>query len=373
MKKVIVIGAGILGATTAYHLSKLGAKVIIIDRNDIGQATQAAAGIIGPWLTQRRNKAWYTLAKNGAKYYPELISDLHNNGEENTGYQRVGMISLHTDEKKLKAAEKRVLERKKDAPEIGEITLLNDEKTLKLFPLLNPRARYHSIHISGAARVDGGALCHALIRSAVKHGAKIINGNAELLWENKKIIGVQVNNDHITADTVVATTGAWISELFKPLGINLAVTPQKAQIVHLQVLQTNTNSLPVVMPPNNQYILAFDEQRIVIGATHESSAGFDTRVTARGVHEVLSKALEVAPGLENSTLLETKVGFRPYTPGSLPIIGPLPGYDGLLMANGLGASGLTTGPFIGLQLAKLALNMNIDIDLNNYHVAGAIQ
>ena len=61
MSSCIVIGSGILGASTAYHLAKSGAKVILVDRKDAGQATDAAAGIVCPWLTQRRNKAWYQL------------------------------------------------------------------------------------------------------------------------------------------------------------------------------------------------------------------------------------------------------------------------------------------------------------------------
>lgn len=69
MQTYIVVGAGILGASTAYHLAKAGAQVTLVDRQDLGQATDAAAGIICPWLTQRRNKAWYQLAKNGAKFY----------------------------------------------------------------------------------------------------------------------------------------------------------------------------------------------------------------------------------------------------------------------------------------------------------------
>ena len=86
MPKVIVIGAGILGASTAYHLAKNGAEVIVVDRKDKGQATDAAAGIICPWLSQRRNKAWYALAKAGARFYPNLIEELNKDGETNTGY-----------------------------------------------------------------------------------------------------------------------------------------------------------------------------------------------------------------------------------------------------------------------------------------------
>ncbi len=95
MNKYIIIGAGILGASTAYHLAKAGADVTVIDRRDEGQATQAAAGIVCPWLSQRRNQAWYQLAKSGAAYYPQLIAELENAGETNTGYAQVGALSVY--------------------------------------------------------------------------------------------------------------------------------------------------------------------------------------------------------------------------------------------------------------------------------------
>ena len=84
-KKIIIIGAGILGASTAYHLSKTNTDVTLIDRNEPGQATDAATGIICPWLSKRRNKAWYHLAKNGAKIYPNMIKELEEAGEKETG------------------------------------------------------------------------------------------------------------------------------------------------------------------------------------------------------------------------------------------------------------------------------------------------
>lgn len=371
MKKVIIIGAGILGATTAYKLAKSGIQVVLVDRNDDGQATKAAAGIICPWLAQRRNKAWYKLAKGGAKIYPQLIAELEQDGETNTGYQRVGALGLHTDETKLQKTKQRVLKRREEAPEIGDITLLDTKTTNDLFPLLN--GNYQSIHVSGAARIDGHALCQALLRGAMKYGATMINGEAELAYKGNDIIGVLIDGRRIEADKVIAVSGAWLNELLKPLGVDFGVYPQKAQIIHLSMPDLPTNHWPVIMPPNNQYMLTLDDHRIIIGATHETKAGFDNRVTANGVHEVLSKALEVAPGLANSTILETKVGFRPFTPGSLPIIGELPNFNGLLIANGLGASGLTMGPYLGTELAKLALGTELQIDLNDYPVSGAIR
>lgn len=371
MKKVVIVGAGILGATTAYRLAKTGVDVTLVDREDQGQATKAAAGIICPWLAQRRNKAWYHLVKNGAAMYPNFIAELTEDVKADTGYKRVGALSLHTDEERLNKTEQRVRLRKQSAPEIGEISLLNEVDTKKLFPLLDPA--YRSLHISGAARVDGQALLDALLAGARKYGAKQVYGEAQLIKQHNRVTGVTVGNDHISADIVIATTGAWMNELFQPLGIDYAITPQKAQIIHLQLPDTKTTSWPVIMPPNNQYLLTFPKNRVVIGATHETKAGFDNRVTAQGVNEVLSKALEVAPGLANSTILDVKVGFRPFAPGSLPVIGKLPGFEGILLANGLGATGLTMGPYIGEELAKLALGKELSINLADYDVAGALK
>ncbi|WP_270182271.1 NAD(P)/FAD-dependent oxidoreductase [Alkalihalobacillus sp. CinArs1] len=369
MKSYVVIGAGILGASTAYHLAKEGADVTIVDRADSGQATDAAAGIVCPWLSQRRNKIWYRLAKGGAKYYSDLIEQLTAEGETETGYKKVGAISLHTDEKKLDKMIERALKRREDAPEIGEIRKLTTEETKAMFPPVSED--YQSVYVSGAARINGAALRKALLRVAKKFGATMVEGNAQLLHTAGNVTGVKVSDREIKADNVIVTAGAWANELFEPLGLSFQVTSQKAQIVHLDV-QEDTGQWPVVMPPNDQYLLSFDDGRVVVGATHENDVGFDKRVTAGGLHEIFSKALQVAPGLSDSTMVEAKVGFRPFTPGFLPVFGHVPETSGLLAANGLGASGLTVGPYLGLELARMAMGKETELSPLDYDLSEAI-
>ncbi|WP_309867875.1 FAD-binding oxidoreductase [Bacillus sp. SLBN-46] len=370
MLKVIVIGAGILGASTAYHLTKHGAEVTLVDRGDVGQATDAAAGIVCPWLSQRRNKAWYQLAKGGARYYPELIAQLEADGEKETGYKRVGAISLHSDINKLEQMAERARKRREEAPEIGDITILSSAETKQLFPPLSEE--FGSVYVSGGARVNGRALRESLIRSSIKQGVIFLKGDACIVREEARVMGIKVGSETILADLVIVTAGAWSKELLRPLGIQFLVTPQKAQIVHLELPKSNTGQWPVVIPPSNHYILTFEDGRVVVGSTHENEAGFDTRITPGGINEILSKALEVAPGLSESTYLETRVGFRPFTPGFLPVAGALPNFNGIFLANGLGASGLTSGPYLGAQLAKLVLGKRTEIDMGSYDVAGAI-
>lgn len=370
MKTLIIIGAGILGSSTAYHLAKAGANVIVIDRKDPGQATDAAAGIICPWISQRRNKAWYTLAKNGAAYYEELIEQLESDGEQDTGYKQVGALSLHTDESKLLKMMERAATRREEAPEIGDIRMLTREETIASFPLLSKE--FSSVMIAGGARVNGRALRQSLENAAKKYGAIFVEGSASIAHDQTVLKGVSVGEEFYEADSIIITAGAWAKELLSPLGINIHVTAQKAQIVHLQIEDERTGNWPVIMPPNDQYILSFDDGKIVVGATHEDDHHFDQRVTAGGLQEVLNKAIAVAPGLLNSTFVETRVGFRPFTPDFLPVIGEIPGFTGLFFANGLGASGLTVGPYLGAQLAKLALGKEVEIDLSLYDVSKAI-
>ena len=371
MQNYLVVGAGILGASTAYHLAKSGADVTLVDRHDNGQATDAAAGIVCPWLSQRRNKAWYQLVKGGARYYPTLIEQLEADGERETGYKRVGTICLHTDEEKLEKMAERARKRREDAPEIGEITILSPAETKRLFPLLSEE--YGSVHVSGGARVNGRDLRNALIRAAVKNGATYLQGDASIVHQDNRVIGIKLQERTLMADQVIVTAGVWSNELLQPLGVNFEVTSQKAQIVHLEMPNIDTSDWPVVMPPNDQYILTFGDGRVVIGATHEDEAGLDYRVTAGGLNEIFGKALTVATGLANGTMIETRVGFRPFTPGFLPVIGALPNFEGILLANGLGASGLTSGPYLGAELAKLALGKQTEIDVSLYDVAGAIK
>lgn len=370
MKSIIIIGGGILGASTAYEAAKAGAKVTLIDRADSGQATGAAAGIVCPWISQRRNKAWYHLAKSGAKFYPDLIKELEELGESDTGYKRTGIVSIHEDSK-LDKMEAKARERKEDAPEMGIIERLDADATKKLFP--HAGTEYGSLYVSGAARVDGRALRDALISASRKLGAEIVEGDARLLIEEGKVIGAGTVSGEFRADSILSAGGAWAPELFAPLGLAMDVVPQKAQILQLQLEDQGTGDWPVAMVPFGQYIVPFEDGRIIAGATHENDAGFDTKLTAGGIHHILDKVLDVVPGLASAELKGASTGFRPSTLSALPFIGRVPGHDNLFAANALGSSGLTAGPFLGGQLAKLALGEELDIELGDYAIEDAFR
>jgi glycine/D-amino acid oxidase-like deaminating enzyme len=362
--RAVVVGAGILGASAAYHIAREGAEVVLVDRADEGRATAAGAGIVCPWGSQVEDPASYALLAAGARYYPSLVAALAEDGEQDLGYARVGGLYVPDAPGELDAAERRARARAVAAPEAGRIERLSSAEAQALFPPLRPEQP--ALLVSGGARVDGRRVAAALQRAAAKRGARTVNGSAELVLRGSRVTGVRVGGELMEADTVVVAAGAWAPAMLAPAGIRLAVAPQRGQILHLRLAGMETAHWPVLLPLNSYYLLAFEDSRVVIGATREFNSGFDYRMTAAGVAEVLNAGLAVAPGLGTWTLHEIRIGFRPLATDSRPILGPVPGVEGLLIGNGLGPSGLTMGPYSGALLAQAALGQATELALADY-------
>ena len=371
MDSVIVIGGGIVGASAAYHLARSGAHVMLIDQAQPGQATAAGAGIIAPGTSFKPPAAFFPLAFRAVAYYEELLANLAVDGENNTGYETVGLLHVATSEEEearlpilLQLFEER---RRAGVKNLDELHLLNRKESKALFPALGKI--YGAIHVSGAARLDGRLMRDALRGAAQLRGARIIvtDRQATLVREDKRVTQVIADGQTFAADSVVLAAGAWSEQFAKTLDLTLPVYPQRGQILHLQG-PAEASCWPIVIGFHSHYLLTFPNGRIVAGATREEHAGFDVRATAIGGREVLDEALRIAPGLADMTLHEIRVGLRPATPDGLPILGCVPQIENVFLATGHGASGLQLGPYSGALVANLALGNKPVNDLSPFSV-----
>lgn len=181
-----------------------------------------------------------------------------------------------------------------------------------------------------------------------------------------RVVGIRVGDEAIPAAAVVLAAGAWSAEVGRTVGADLDVRPQRGQIVHLHVASADTARLPIVRSTwTNHYLVAFAGSRIVIGATRES-AGFDRRVTCAGLNQVLTEALDVAPGLRDATVAETRVGFRPTSGDGLPLLGRLAAEPRVLVATGVGHYGLTVGPYLGMLAAEIVTGQRPAVDISPF-------
>lgn len=356
--RVVVVGAGIVGASTAFHLAEAGVEVVLIDHAHPGAATGAGAGIVCPWPTEATEPDFVALYCAGAGATARLVDRLAELGETDTGYGRVGAIVLGTVEDELAATERLVRERSTPDSDAGEIRRLTGPECQERFPPL--RHDHPGLWIGGAARLDGRRLTAALLRAA---GVEPRDGRVELAVDGERVTGVAVSGEQIAADAVVVAGGAWTADLLagppvRDLHLMVDVEPQKGQIVHLQVTGSDgrpadTWAWPTILPPGPHYLVPFEGGRVVCGATRETGSGFDIGVTVGGQREVLAAAIRWAPALADAAIVETRVGLRPLARSGRPTIGPVPGVDRLFVGTGMGAGGLTIGPHAGRLLADL--------------------
>jgi D-amino-acid dehydrogenase len=364
---VIVIGGGIVGASAAYAVARAGAEVTLVDRADQGQATAAGAGIISPFTSAHSPDGFFPLASRAVKFYDQLLARLAEDGETETGYDVVGLLHVATnaeEAERLPILLQLIKERAAaGAPALGEVEPLVDSMARALFPPLAPT--HGAIHTSGGARVNGRLLRDAMTRAAERRGARMVTGDAKVVREGHRAAGVLVEGELLPAGAVVLAGGAWSNEHSASLGFQAPVFPVRGQILHLEFSAAETSRWPIVVGFHSHYLLTFPPDRVVAGATWEN-VGFDYRMTASGVHDDLSEALRIAPGLAGSTLREVRVGLRPGSPDGLPMVGRAPGVENLYIATAHGANGLQLGPYSGAAMAELALGRSVDLDLTPY-------
>jgi D-amino-acid dehydrogenase len=372
MYDVIVVGGGVVGATAAYRCAREGLRTLLVDRGDEGRATSAGAGIIAP-ATSVRHEALFEFGVRAGAYYPMLLEQLAEDGGGETGYARCGDLRVAVGDDELApfgalVSIVAVRRQRHGRPAPEEVSEISPNDARAIFP---PLARpLRAILDRTAARVDGRLLNQALLRAGARRGVTSIGGSVDrLLREGDRVVGLTVGGQPHQAGHVVIAGGAWSKAFGEQLGIAIPVEPQRGQIIHLQMPARATESWPVVHAFRDQYIVSWAGGRVVAGATRETGSGFDPRLTARGVRDVLDEALRVAPGLAEASLLETRVGLRPLSADGLPVVGPVDGVAGVSLATGHGPSGLTLGPYSAHLICELIRGRASDAFLPQLGVA----
>ena len=284
MKKIAIIGGGIIGMTLANYLDTEKFDITVFDSGK-HQATGASAGIISPWLSKRRNKQWYALAKDGAAFFEQLVKDLSL--DENI-YEKCGTLFVRSPQA-LQDLEQLALERRATAPEIGEVRHLTTEETTDILPLLKP---VESLYISGGARLDGKAYLQHLRERAQTRGVRVISEEAQV----KKV----------EVDELVLTPGPALKTLLDQLGYTAKVSPQKGQLLSFET-NFETEKWPVAFLEGEADLIPFQNGRLLLGATHENEAGWDLEPTQEAF-EQLTKGVQTF--LKEDYFADTAYSYR---------------------------------------------------------------
>jgi sarcosine oxidase subunit beta len=361
---VIIVGGGIIGCSTAYYLSKLGKKVLVLEREDITRGSAGATdGVVG-YHTKKPGHQM-DLAVQSIAMFEHLSEELGTDIEY--GFQCGGMQPVE-DKMQWDILSEIVAEQRKSGV---DIEMISAEEACKIEPMLSKNI-YGALYSKTGGKVNPIKLTMAFASAAKKLGAtiQIETEVTDLIKEGNKILGVSTNRGDYYADAIVNACGSWAAYTAKMAGIDMPIRPRKGQLMvtepigpfmdcTLQCARYNVIKFrPETITDENVLKLGSSlsiEQTesggLIIGGSREL-VGYDRENSLEAIETILKRAVRFFPALKDVCIIRTFAGLRPYTPDGLPIIGRVDGLEGFYMAAGHEGDGIALSPITGKLLAE---------------------
>jgi sarcosine oxidase, subunit beta len=333
--RIVVAGAGAIGASVAYHLASLGARdVVLADQGRVaGGATSKAMGGV---RQQFSTAAEVRLAQASIRFFEELGPPL---------FDQVGYVFLATTEEGLEGLEER--------------RILQEELGV-------PVERVDPSYVEGLRTDDvlGAAVCHTdgtadppavtreLVRRATKLGVEVREGT---------------DAETLEADLLVVACGPWSAELAAARGVELPVRPLCRQLLATTELELSER-LPMVLEAETSFHFRRRGNRLVLAMVDpEPRWGFDEVVDESLFDDRLARLRHRYPAAAEATIADAWAGLYDMTPDAHPILGEVAG--GVYAACGFSGHGFMQSPAVGRALAEEILGVTPSLDLSPYRLS----
>ena len=339
---VAIIGGGVVGCSIAYQLGKRGISSTVFEKDRLASsASGATAGIVGPiWYVDHTIEPYFEMAMRSLGMFPKLIEELKVAGVD-PEYRDSGVMKVAlTDELHDVLKENLIWQ--------GELGIgvhwIDRDELREREPHITPEAQGAVLSpLEGSIR--GEAYVNSLAHAASTLGAAILERTevTGLEFDGSRIIGVRtlLNETHYASHTVLAA-GAWTGLADRWLPETIPVRPVKGQRITLR--------MPGFLPSGPiQSVIPRNDGTMLAAATREEGV-FDHRITA-AVQEMFNNATAVYPMLRDAEFVGARAGIRPGSPDGMPILGPVPGWDGLSVASGHDHVGIILSPATGVDMA----------------------
>ncbi len=344
MKTALILGAGIIGLSTALELAMRGIEVTVLERGEaMREASWAAAGMLAAHDPENPLQL-SRLAQRSLALYPDYLRRLDRLSGHAIPLRTVSTLQVCNPH---------------HSPLRG---LIDIDEAMRRVPGL-PGTPGGPLLWMEEKSLDPRDLCQALPVAACCAGVNIREHCAVFSMRSTASgILAETAQGTVTADCLISCTGAWSSHLPQHFP---ALMPKKGQM--LAVRPTREPSLNVVLRSPEIYLVPRGDGRIIIGATVED-AGFDRSIDPGATAWLQAKAAALWPAVGEAAIEEVWTGLRPGSADGLPLIGPLAA-DGLWIAAGHYRNGILLAPATARLLADAILNPadSSSPDLADFH------
>ncbi|MCU0560032.1 MAG: FAD-binding oxidoreductase [Desulfobacterales bacterium] len=357
--EAVVIGAGVIGASVAFHLARRGIKPLVIEKHDPAAGSSGACdGLV--FLQSKKPGLHLKLALESRQRF-EHLKDRLGGGIE---FKAPGGMCLIESAAELDAMRRFVEEQRRSGLEVD---LIDGEEARRREPCLSDKviaATWSALD----AQVNPYALTFAFLSAAKAAGARVATGEEVKGIDvvSGQAAGVHTSRRRISAPVVVNAAGALAAEVGRMAGLEIPIAPRRGQILVTAaappLLRHCLISAQYVAAKFNPELAAgggmgfsleqTDSGNILIGSTREF-VGFDRRTTFDGVRSIARRIAPVIPALTRVPVIRTFGGLRPYTPDGLPILGKVAGLEGFIMAAGHEGDGIALSAITGELIAEL--------------------
>ena len=348
---VVVIGAGVVGCSVAYYLAREGVNVIVLEREAIGSGASAhATGSLSLLGAEFSAGASFQMARASYSEFEQIVPELESATGMDLLYQRRPSLRLALDDEEADLITSLMAWQQ---PHV-KMHWIDSREVHSIEPRLS-RSIIGAVYEDESAQLDSYRLNLALGRGAELKGANILYREVTgLVTSGSTISGVKTVSEDIHCGAVVVAAGTW-SRAFTPwLGFPVPVRPMKGERL---LLNYPGEPLPVLISsPKRGHMISRMDGLTSVGSTGGRDYDqkdlfwgeeFDRQPTETARLELLQRAIDILPDLERAELVQQLAGSRPLSPDSKPIIGPVPGREGVLLATGHTTKGIHLGPITG--------------------------
>lgn len=357
--EVVIVGGGVVGCATAYYLARRGVRATVIEKETIGScASGFAAGLLDPLTGQGTPGALESLSQVSFRMHLDLAQEIAAETGVDFHFRPLSCVWIALDEAEL--PEYRALFDLARRLEGFPARWLEGTEVLSLEPRLSPRV-VGAVCVGGMRQVASYEYTRALAQAAEKYGASVRHGTVSgLKRSGSRVSGIVLEGEEIACERVVLAMGPWTAQAGDWLGTPVPVEPLKGQILRLKLPGPPLGH--AFYTSDGGYITSKPDGLTWVGTTEER-VGFDQTPTAGARASIMKHALEIMPGLSDGELQLQTACLRPASQDGIPIIGEVPGWDGLYVATGAGRKGILLAPAMARATADLAITGHTDLPI----------
>jgi len=357
---VVIIGGGVMGTSTAYHLARLGCRDVILLEKEVGLGMGSTGRSVGGIRQQFSTPTNIQLSMESVKQFRRFAEEL----DYPTQFHWVGYLFLLSTEEDWETFQRNAA--LQQSLGLKEVQLLSPEEALDMVPQLNVEDLLGATFCPTDGFGNPYEVCMGYAKGAKGLGVRIFleTEAVGIRVEKGRVRAVQTSQGEIETRWVVNAAGPYAGVVGRMAGVELPIQPYRRQVF----VTDSFDGLPETFPMTIDFAPSFYFRRegatILMGMTDkEEPPSFNTNVNWGFLDRVVEQALHRVPVLAEARIMDAWAGLYDTTPDANPILGPVPEVEGFLCAAGFSGHGFMHSPMTGQLIAELIVDGRTSLDI----------